>query len=223
MGSNVLHIEIKPSPDSNDHEVRFLVDGEDIIHSWWDDMLGLDPDEILVPPSSLRREGRHTVTIARCSCGIVGCGSNDVEIYPDDDAVVWRGVGAPLRFRASDYLAEVERAEQDISWEPAHRTVARLVRLSVDRERLARHGLTFQWASGRLETNVFTVSLNLDPGFRQVLVTIPWSLQAPNQLALEITTLLKQLPRDWRSVMCRPQGPDHSLPAIAGPGWRLGD
>jgi hypothetical protein len=222
VGSSVLQIEVKPSLDSNDHQVRFLVDGEEIIRSWWDDMLGLDPDDILVSPSPLRRDGRHTATIARCSCGVVGCGSNEVEIYPDDDAVVWRGVGEPLRFGASDYLAELERAEQDTSWESADRTVARLVRLSVDRDHLVRHGLSFGWTSGRVRPNEFTVSLNLEPGFRQVLVSIPWTSQTPGQLASEITTLLRQLPSEWRSVMCQAQGLDHSLTAIAGPGWRLG-
>ena len=57
--------EIRPSPQTNDHEVRFFADGEDIIDRYWNGMIGLDPDDILVTPCPLLggRES-HRITVA---------------------------------------------------------------------------------------------------------------------------------------------------------------
>jgi hypothetical protein len=45
-----FRIDIRPSPETNDHEVRLFGDGDDIIARFWNDMMGLDPDNILVAP-----------------------------------------------------------------------------------------------------------------------------------------------------------------------------
>jgi hypothetical protein len=86
-----FRIEVRPSPETNDHEVRFVADGEDLICRFWDGMMGLDPDDILFEPCPLRAGAEsHQATVARCSCGVVGCGSIEVEINRSPEHVEWR-------------------------------------------------------------------------------------------------------------------------------------
>ena len=66
---------------------RFLKSGSDRFSSG---LIGLDPDDLLTDPSPLRAESSsRAVIIGRCSCGIVGCGSVEVEIRRDHDHVIW--------------------------------------------------------------------------------------------------------------------------------------
>ena len=65
-----FRIVVRLSPETNSHEVRFLADGDDVIARYWDDMLGLDPDDILVKPCPLRSGTTpHRATVAVRSCG----------------------------------------------------------------------------------------------------------------------------------------------------------
>jgi hypothetical protein len=103
---SAFRIEIRSSPETNDHEVRFFADGEDIIDRCWNGMIGLDPDEILVRPCPLQGGGeQHRATVARCSCGVIGCGSIEVEVSRSPENVEWTW-GSPsspetLRFLAT--------------------------------------------------------------------------------------------------------------------------
>jgi hypothetical protein len=219
---------IRPSPDTNDHEVRFLADGVDLIARHWGDMKGLDPDDIIVDPCPLHSgDASVSVTIARCSCGVVGCGSVEVEIRRSPDYVVWecaeRGqTNHPLRlcFVAESYEAEVERALHDHSWETPDRTAARLLASMVERDQLARYHLTYSWASGRIRARTFTVSLNLEPGPFQVLVHVPWDGQSAQKIAQTCRDLLAQPPDAWPEVVWHAQGADRTPPPFNGPGWR---
>src|SRR5690242_19393563 len=89
MARSTLCIEIRPAPGSNDHEVRFLVDDRDFIAEQWADMLGLDPDDILREPCELLRYDASGTIVARCSCGVVGCGSEAVSIARSSSVVTW--------------------------------------------------------------------------------------------------------------------------------------
>src|SRR5262249_40753310 len=86
-----FRIEVRASAETNDHEGRCVAEGEDLIGRFWDDMMGLDPDDILVEPCPLRAgtEPRRA-TVARCSCGVVGCGSIEIEISRFPAHVEWR-------------------------------------------------------------------------------------------------------------------------------------
>lgn len=151
MQYSELRIEIHASPETNDHEVHFIADGVDIIARYWDDMMGLDPDDILVEPCELLDgASQEAVTGARCICGVIGCGSVEVEIQRSEDYVVWEyAVDSPSRqslrisFLAEPYDAEVERALRDHSWETPDRTAARLLASMVKRDILAQHHLSF--------------------------------------------------------------------------------
>src|SRR3954471_19062509 len=106
--------------EKNDHEVRFLAAGEDLIGVFWNDMMGLDPDDILVEPCLLHSEAKpHRATIARCNCGVIGCGSIDVEVKQSQGIVDWtwgrEGSRQTISFLGATYDAEIERALSDTS------------------------------------------------------------------------------------------------------------
>jgi len=217
----VLTIQVRPSPQTNDHEVRLLGDGDDLIARFWEGMIGLDPDDLLLDPCLLEpSDGIHRATIARCECGILGCDSVDVEVRSGGGKVSWIDGERTLRFARDQYEAEVARARADTDWETPGRTAARLVRTTVDLVELARHGLSFQWASGRAGPRGFTASLRLDPGPHQILVTLPWTAERAEDMAASMVLLLRRDPRTWECVAYLPQATNIAPPAIGGPGWR---
>src|SRR6184192_4196871 len=90
--------------------------------------LGMDPYDLLIPANRLAATAEpHTVPIARCDCGIYGCGATDVTIVRDDDLVHWDwSIEVPMRrgasFAAREYDAEVSRVAADHTWETPERT-----------------------------------------------------------------------------------------------------
>jgi hypothetical protein len=218
-----LRIEVRPSAETNDHEVRLLAsDDEDLIHRFDDSMMGMDPDQILVEPSPLgATDAPREVTIGRCGCGVVGCGSIEVRIEREGDRVTWRALasGVSLAFDADAYDAEIQRALADRSWETPDRTAARLIREGVDRAQLARHGFAFTWASGRIGEAEMTIALTLEPGPYQVLVHVPWDEESPEAIAAACVRVLSENPASWRASWY-PQATGLSAPPIAGPRWR---
>jgi hypothetical protein len=224
-----LRIEVRPSPETNDHEVLFIADGVDLIARHWSDMMGLDPDDILIVPCPLIGEAEaRLVTVVRCNCGVLGCGRVEVEIRRSLNRVVWEcaeytDVGHPTRleFAAQAYDAEIQRALKDHSWETPDRTAARLLGSIVDRDILARSQLTFLWASGRIHPGVLSVALMLksERGPGQILVHVMWSGQTPDEIARECAEILKQPPETWPLVDWHPQHSGPQPPPFDGPGW----
>jgi hypothetical protein len=222
-----FRIDVRASPETNDHEVRFFGDDEDIIALRWNDMIGLDPDDILLPPCPLNATAEpHRATIARCNCGVVGCGSIDVEVKRSSESVDWTWGNANskkgIRFVARNYDAEVERALTDTSWETPDRTAAKLLAARVDRSALARHGLSFAWASGRVRKGAFSVALNLEPGPYQILVHLAWNGESPETIAPKFAGLLGERPSSWIGAEWFPQQANLGPPSLSGPSWRRG-
>jgi hypothetical protein len=244
-----FRIEIRPSTSSNDHEVRFFGDETDILSTFWDDSLGLDPDDILVPACQLRAsKSPHEALIARCSCGVIGCGDVTVLIQRANREIQWihgadveaarvleagAGPGSNIAqvnsehsarqiigFDAGQYEAEIERALADTTWETPDRTAARLLRTRLESHILKRYGFALQWASGRARPGTFTIALWLEPGPYQVLVRVPWKKESPEQIAEACADLLRQSPDRWRNVEWLPQKPNLVPPRNAGPTWR---
>ncbi|MFT3875311.1 MAG: hypothetical protein QM708_02620 [Propioniciclava sp.] len=137
--------------DSDEPVVRFLVNGRDLFGVVAPEGIGFAPEEILGPDWPLLPVvGGRRVAVYRCSCGVAGCGSiapvivasedgeyvhwvdfrnvvgvfdspvaNEVDVDPE-----WPGkaVDLPdLRFGMRQYVAEIERASQDRSWETLRR------------------------------------------------------------------------------------------------------
>ncbi len=179
--------------------------------------MGMDPYDALVPTNRLvasSQPGR--VPIARCTCGVYGCGSTDVNITRDGELVHWdwllevpmsRGV----TFVAVEYDAEVTRLAADHSWETPERTAGRLVLRDVDRDQLSAYGLRPTWvANDYRDHEMFRVALQID-GDYQVFVDTPWRGRGPEELAREVCEKLTTPPHKWRATW-------HAIkPALTGP------
>jgi hypothetical protein len=217
---DTLSIVVRPSAETNDHQVCLLSYGEDLLERFSDAMIGLDPDDI-EPCSLLAGEIPRVVTIGRCGCGVIGCGSVEVTIAADGGVVTWTAPGrqAGARFDAATYAGEVNRALGDFTWETPDRTAARLISQSVDRQYLARAGLRFMWASGRIAERTMTISLDLEQGAYQVLVQAPWLDETPAVIAESCLLLLREDPRTWKGIRWSRQANGIGPPKIAGPGW----
>ena len=188
-------------------------------------MMGLDPDDILQEPSALHLSQKsHRTAIARCTCGVIGCGSIETEVSLQADLVVWtvRHYSKEFRFDATQYEVELKRAIADTSWETPDRTAARLIRALVDRDALAVNRFQFSWASGRVRNGRMTVALRSDPGPYQVLVHSSWAGRDPEGIARTLCHAILQHPSTWPDVEYYPQGESKEAPVLAGPGWRRG-
>jgi len=195
-----FHIQVRPSPETNDFEVCLLADDANLIHEFDTSLMGMDPNDLLAEPSPLHaRSNPHPVTIGRCTCGVVGCGNTEVEIKREGDLVTWSGVYVlkQVDFLASQYENEVERALSDFSWETPDRTAARFIANRVDQSALERNGFVFSWASAQCQDGMMTVSLDLRSGPHQVLVHLPWDGKSTDGIADEFVQLLRQPPESW--------------------------
>ena len=224
-----FRIRVSFSPESNDHQVRYALAGKDLIAHLWGDMLGLDPDDVLVEPSPLLVGcTRGPVTVARCSCGVTGCGSEQVTIRDDSGVINWLLNGkSVLSVDAAAYTQEVTRALADFSWETPDRTAARLFKARIDASRLQQAGFVLQWASGRVRDGQFTASFRLrEQGVYQVLVSVPWrkglrrQSVAPDVVANDLLAELAKSPDDWSEVQWSPMEQGIGPPRCGGLGWR---
>lgn len=151
---NTLTFEINPSPTSNDHEVRILVDGEDWLG---DDYLGIDPPHFFAQ-QSLTSTGE--LLVGRCACGCEGCDDVWVDMSRNDHEVLWRNAkGLRLHFDRQEYDKLIASAREDFSWEDTNRTAERLVSrlfvgVSID------NGYTLDWASARCLAGMMTLSFS---------------------------------------------------------------
>lgn len=211
---------IEPSLSSNDHQVRIIVDGQDIIS---DNMLGIDPPEFFADPALLES---GELIFARCSCGVVGCGDAIVHTKRDDISVTWDissteiGVTTPLVFSCKQFDTALKSAMNDHSWETVERTAERLIS-EWNFTWLSKHGLTFCWASGRLNDKKMSICSDLNNRY-QVIVNVPWNHVSVNEAISNIRTELQKPPQEWADVTYHPyiQNTLFSEISISGPGWR---
>jgi hypothetical protein len=222
---NSISFSVFPSPDTNDHEVRLFVDGKPFIAEHWPNMMGMDPDDLLSYRELVPRDPAHEATVVRCGCGIVGCGSAWVRISVEGDRIIWDSwqgdEGNPpapaLVFARDQYMQAVKDAVEDHSWETPDRTAARILRSLVDHSVLARSGLNYQWASGRIRDATLTISLSSPLSDHQILVHVPWHQQSPDEIAREAADVLKEDPNQWRDIAWYGT---NSTPPFNGPAWQ---
>jgi hypothetical protein len=217
-----FEIKVRPSPETGDHEVCLLAGGLDLVELFAPGLMGLDPGDLLVEPCSLFAEGEaHRAVIGRCSCGVIGCGSVEVNIQRADRLVSWTETysARSVQFDAAQYCKEVERALCDYSWESPERTAGRFIAREVDRLSLAKNGFEFRWASGGTKEGMMTVSLELNPGPYQVLISLPWDGKDIDGIVRQFTMILRQGPESWPEVDCHAQVGVLGLPPFSGPGW----
>lgn len=188
--------------------------------------LGMDPYDLLVPTNRLLARPRpHTVPIARCSCGVYGCGSTDVTITGDGDLVHWDWlIDVPMNrgvsFATVQYDVEVERMAGDDSWETAERTAGRLVLTHLDHAALQAYGLAVTWvAKDHRDPERFRVALQLGDDY-QVFLDTPWRNRSPEELADGVCEALARGPGKWRASWHAIKPTISGPPTIARRSWR---
>jgi hypothetical protein len=221
-----LCLAVVPAPDDagGGFQVRVYVGDKEMTSAGAG--LGMDPYDLLIPVNRLLAATPPiTVPIARCKCGVYGCGSTDVTITRDGDLVHWDwSIEVPMSrgvsFAALQYDTEVRRVAGDHSWETAERTAGRLVLACLDGEALLEHGLAVTWvANNHRDPRLFRVALQM-AGDYQIFVDTPWRGRGPEQLADDVCETLARGPGMWRAswhpITPTLTGP----PAIARRSWR---
>jgi len=169
---HVIALAFEASQFSNDHQVRPVIDGIDLLRALADDSLGIDPPQFFRQPA-LGRGGK--LLIGRCSCGDVGCGPVLVDVAVADQRVTWQfGTERACHFELQQYLECFQRASLNTSWESVGRTAERLVS-AIDFLRLSDHGYRFEWASTRITRGCVTLSFTKDG--TQRLFQVEWDDQ----------------------------------------------
>ncbi len=187
--------------------------------------MGMDPYEVLVPENRfLATAEPRTIGVARCECGVYGCGMTDATIVRVDDEVHWEWreeipMNRAAVFAADQYDREVDRAGSDHSWETAGREAGRLILSRTDiAAALAEYDLTCGWVQTAWDDPMrFAVTL----GYRsshQVFLRFDWSRHTPASLAAAIGETLLLPPQRWDAQWhsIRPGG---GPPDIAGDAW----
>lgn len=230
--SDTVRFEVRSTePELAGHELLVFVNDVEVTRLGAG--LGMDPFDVLIPTNQLvATTTPHQVGIARCECGEYGCGSTDVVIVRQGDAVHWDWeYEVPIRggasFRADDYDAEVARIGADHSWERHEDTTARLVHTKVDRARLGELGLRLDWAAkDHANHDLFKVALYYgssdwasdEPGY-QVFLRAPRRGRTPDEVADDVLSILAETPRKWRASWHATKQGALTPPNIAGRRW----
>jgi hypothetical protein len=239
-GLSILSLQFEVVDDRPDWPVvRVLADGQDPFAAVAPGWRGFDPAKILGPRSPLlpADQGRR-VAVYCCSCGEPGCGVIAPVIVPSPDGrrVSWAdfrdytGVfaspiaesadgdeGRPwdlpdLHFGREQYVAEIERASRDGSWESDRRRTARLVYERLEPLKLVLPpDLGLAWASPAWSEDGVALMferLIRAPRFevRQQMLRLTSTLDDPDQAAQDMAQrLLSTSPDDWAdSFGCHP-------------------
>jgi hypothetical protein len=165
-GDDLLRLEVTPASGDAGGGFQLQIYVNEVEMTSAGAGLGMDPYDVLVPTNRLVAASQpRTVPIARCTCGVYGCGSTDVTITREGDRVHWDwSIEVPMNrgasFAASQYDLEVTRVAADHSWETAERTAGRLALTDMDRERLLTYGLRPSWvANNRRDHELFRIAL----------------------------------------------------------------
>ncbi|MCX7359302.1 MAG: hypothetical protein NT015_14315 [Alphaproteobacteria bacterium] len=165
---SALSFNIVPSPDSNDHQVRILVDGADLLG---DEYLGLDPVDFFAQFNA----PKDTLLVGRCICGVIGCGDYLLDVRRSD-TVEWIARDVVARFNAEDYDRVLSAASNDHSWETQGRRIERLINAE-HAGAITTDGYDFDWASTRFKPGVLTLHFvkNIGlPTYAYRLVDLSW-------------------------------------------------
>ncbi len=171
---NKLSFKILPSPESNDHEIRILIDEKDILG---EDYLGLDPPAFL-KQTNFDQNGE--LMVGRCSCGCEGCRDFLVSVQVQDNIIQWtNNKGLKLKFDNEKYLYAINSARIDFTWEDINRKVERLT-TNILKNSETKGGYRFDWASARIKLQNITLSYSKNG--KQKLFEISWDGQTETNI-----------------------------------------
>jgi hypothetical protein len=183
---NTLSFKFGPCVESNDHEVRVLIDGIDVLERVDKSSLGLDPVDFFAQ-RALMASG--DLLIGRCGCGCIGCGDESVRAL--HDSVSWQSPHrwiSGVSFTMSAYLEAIAQARADTSWETIDRTAERLVSY-LDFSVFERKGMKFVWASARIDQT--KMALSFSKGEKQELLFVDWDHRDAAQAEHAVRILLE--------------------------------
>jgi hypothetical protein len=222
-GDDTLRLEVTPTSGDvpGEFQVRIRVNGTEFTSAGAG--LGMDPYDLLVPMNLLAAtELPNTLTIARCTCGVLGCGSSTVTVTRHGGTVQWDWMlSRPLLFPAEDYDTEVRRAAADTSWETPERVAGRLIWTFADHDRLRDQGLMLADATRVRDQDTFQVSLDLDADYR-ISLEVPWQDRGPEDMANDVCALLARPPHKWRARWFPLDPALSEPPPMARRSWRRG-
>jgi hypothetical protein len=163
---NSIRFAITPSPETNDQEVRILIDAEDWLG---EDKKGMDPPELF---RQISERNTGNLLVGRCYCGVVGCGDVFVYVTREKSTVRWRVSDTQsFEFNRIDYDETIERLLNDDSWEDTNRRVERLIAKQFRDTKIGKE-FDFRWASARIKANVIHLSYANDS--EQRLLEFNW-------------------------------------------------
>jgi len=219
-------VEPVPTESGSGFEVLIYVNGVEMTKAGAG--LGMDPYDVLVPENKfLPRSEPHTLGVARCGCGVYGCGGTDVTISTEGDAVKWTWsqevpINRPVTFALDSYLSEVNRIGRDYSWETPDRTAGRLIFSQIDRPNLSRNGLQLSWVGNDWRApELFEVCFMFESSY-QIFLRFPWNGDAPQALAARALSTIndREAPACWTASWHGMAHTDrYRPPRIAQAGW----
>ncbi|MFC8796705.1 hypothetical protein ACFT2C_03140 [Promicromonospora sp. NPDC057138] len=214
-----------PSEVGDDFEVQVFVD--DVEMTSRGAGLGMSPFSLLIPENRLVATTEpRVVPIARCTCGVYGCGVTDVRIQRDGGVVHWEWlhetpVDHGTTFDAAPYDAEVARIGADHAWERPQDTAQRLILTGVDRARLADDGLTLRFAEPVFDDpSTYRVVLRTIDNAHQVFLRFPLRGRGPLEVVDEVVETLRTPPATWPATFSPMSRAVQGAPGIAGRRWR---
>jgi hypothetical protein len=187
---NTLSFKFGPAGQWDDHEVRILIDGVDVLKRVDESGLGLDPDDFFAQPGLL---ASGDLLIGRCSCGSLGCDDEWVQAVHDAETVSWHSAHpwiSGVSFNRPEFLSAVAQARADTSWETSERTAERLVS-RLDFSAFGRKGMAFEWASGRRDKTKLILCFRR--AGEQELMEVEWDHRDPAAAELAVKKLISDL------------------------------
>lgn len=214
-----------PREVGDEFEVQVFVD--DVEMTSLGAGLGMSPFSLLIPENRLAASAEpRVVPIARCTCGVYGCGVTDVQIQRDGGVVRWEWlhktpVDRGTTFDAAPYDDEVARIGADRTWERPQDTAQRLILTGVDRARLADDGLTLRFAEPAFDDpSAYRVVLQTIDNAYQVFLRFALDGRSPVEIVDEALETLRTPPATWPATFSPMTMAAQGPPDIAGRPWR---
>jgi len=118
---NKLILNIEPSFESYDFQVRVIIDDIDI----FPELLGLDPVDFFKQDFD---KANSQIIIARCECGVVGCFDTTSKIEIEDNFIIWNTSNSlKYWFNKNEYLNCISQTKNDKAWETLERKIERII------------------------------------------------------------------------------------------------
>jgi hypothetical protein len=179
---NKLSFNILSNSESNDSEIRILIDEIDFLGN---DYLGIDPPAFFAQ-NNFEKNG--VLMIGRCTCGSEGCDDFPITVKVEENIIIWTSEnGFELIFYKENYLKTINLAKVDYSWEDLNRKVERLT-TNILKNSETKNEFIFDWASTRIKLKNITLSYSKKG--EQKLFEITWDGKSENDIETKATFFL---------------------------------